>query len=815
MHNIRYSLRTLFKQPLFTSIVVITLALGIGANSAVFTVVNATLLRPLPFQQPDRLVSVLLYDTRVGTANGYDQAASSYPDFVDWRAQNNVFAHMAVYTNQSLTLTDGEQAVQLAGEAVSADLFALLGVQPVLGRAFSPQEDKPGSRVVILSDELWKRRFAEDRNILGKSITLDREQFVVIGIMPPGFNFPVRKTQVDLWTTVAMLGESRDGSQAMTEQRGNCFLDCIARLKPGVSLNQAQANIDTINASLIRQYPDSNSNVGIKLLPFADYLVDRAHSALMMLVAMAGCVLLVACLNVANLLLARALSRQKEIGIRAALGAGRWQISRQLLTESMVLAVFGGLAGLLVGVWGLSLIKQFLPADIPRIDQLSLDVRVVGFTALASLTVGALSGLIPAWRVSHSDLVGTLNEMGRGSSEGLRGRRTRAILVVFEIVLALLLLATAGLLAESFLRLQKVRPGFDPANVMTARVALPSASYGKPEQAANFYKNLLQRITELPGVRSASAVWWLPLSGSEVTLNFDIEQRPMPKAQQPLTQTNAVALDFFKTIGIPLVRGRDFTPRDDINAPPVVIVSEEFARQFFPGEDPIGKRIKPAGSISSGEPPMREIVGVVGDVRLISLSAAPKPQIYFPHQQFAIPGVSLVVRSTTRPESLTETLRKTVADLDKDVPLFRPRTLSEYASQSVSQPRFNAMLVGLFALIALLLAAAGIFGLTSYTVTQRTQEIGIRMALGAQRTDVLRLIIGQGLRLLGIGIVCGLVGVFGLGHLLQSLLFGIGANDMATMASVTAVLSFVALLACWIPATRAARVDPVIALRSE
>jgi putative ABC transport system permease protein len=440
---------------------------------------------------------------------------------------------------------------------------------------------------------------------------------------------------------------------------------------------------------------------------------------------------------------------------------------------------------------------------------------VLGFTALASLIVGGLSGLLPAWRVSHSDLAGTLNDMSRGSSEGARGRRTRAILVVLEIVLALLLLATAGLLAESFVRLQKVRPGFDPTNIMTARVALPAASYPKPEQAANFYKTLLQRVTELPGVRSASAIWWLPLSGSEVTLNFDIEERPIPKATQPLTQTNAVGLDFFRTTGIPLVRGRDFTSRDDINAPPVVIISEEFARQFFPGEDPIGKRIKPAGTISGGEPPVREIVGVVGDVRLISLSAAPKPQIYVPHPQFAVPGVSLVVRSTVRPEALTETLRKTVAELDKDVPLFRPRTLSEYASQSVSQPRFNAMLVGLFALIALLLAAAGIFGLTSYTVTQRTQEIGIRMALGAQRVDVLRMIVGQGLKLLGIGVVCGLIGVFGLGHLLQSLLFGIGANDMSTMATVTVVLSFVALLACWIPAMRAAKVDPVIALRSE
>ena len=815
MPNFRHSLRALIKQPLFSAIVIVTFALGIGANSAVFSVINAVLLRPLAYHQPQRLVAVLPYDMRVGTANGYDQSAASYPDFVDWRAQNRVFEQMAVYTNESLTLTDGNEAVQLQGQAVSADLFTLLGVQPMLGRAFSPKEDEPGSHVVVLSNEFWRSRFGADPGILGKSLMLDREQYVVVGVMPPGFSFPVRKTPVELWTTVAILRESRDGGQPMTEQRGNDFLNCIARLKPGISLNQAQANIDAISGALRQQYPDSNTYLAVKILPLVSALVDQAHSALLMLCAMAGCVLLVACLNVANLLLARSLSRQKEISIRAALGAGRWQIVKQLLAESTLLAAFGGVAGLLLAVSGLDLLKQFLPANIPRIEQISLDFRVIAFTAGASLMVGTLSGLLPAWRVSHANLAGSLNETGRGSTEGIRGRRTRAVLVVLEIVLALVLLVSAGLLAESFLRLQKVRPGFDPVNVMTARIALPNANYGKPEQAATFYKTLLTRVSELPGVRSASAAWWLPLSGSEITFNFDIEERPVPKALQPLAQVNAVALGYFKTIAVPVLRGRDFTARDDINAPPVVIVSEEFARQFFPGEDPIGKRIKPSGSVSPGEPPVREIVGVVGDTHLISLSAAPKPQIYVPHEQFAVQGMSLVVRAAGDPRSLTETLRKTVADLDKDVPLFRPHTLVEYASQSVSQPRFNAMLVGLFALIALLLAAAGIFGVISYTVTQRTQEIGIRLALGAQRGDVLRLIIGQGMRLLAIGLVCGFAGVFGLGHLLQSLLFGIGAHDLATMLGVSTILSLVAFFACWIPATRAARVDPVIALRNE
>jgi putative ABC transport system permease protein len=815
MPSFRHSLRSLIKQPLFSAIVIVTFALGIGANSAVFSVINAVLLRPLAYHQPQRIVAVLPYDMRVGTANGYDGSAASYPDFVDWRAQNRVFDQMAVYTNESLTLTDGNKAVQLQGQAVSADLFALLGVQPMLGRTFFAKEDEPGSHVVVLSNEIWKSRFGADPNILGKSLTLDREQFVVVGVMPPGFSFPVRKAPVELWTTVAILRESRDGGEPMTEQRGNSFLNCVARLKPGISLSQAQANIDTISAALRPQYPDSNTYLAVKILPLVSALVDEAHSALLMLCAMAGCVLLVACLNVANLLLARSLSHQKEISIRAALGAGRWQIVKQLVAESTLLAAFGGVAGLLLAVWGLDLLKQFLPANIPRIEQISLDFRVVAFTAGASLAVGILSGLLPAWRVSHANLAGSLNETSRSSTEGVRGRRTRAVLVVLEIVLALVLLVSGGLLAESFLRLQKVRPGFDPVNVMTARIALPNATYGKPEQAAAFYKTLLARISELPGVRSASAAWWLPLSGSEITFNFDIEERPVPKAVQPLAQVNAVALDYFKTIAVPVLRGRDFTARDDINAPLVVIISEEFARQFFPGEDPIGKRIKPGGSVSPGEPPVREIVGVVGDTHLISLSAAPKPEIYVPHEQFAVQGMSLLVGAAGDPRLLTETLRKTVADQDKDVPLFRPHTLVEYASQSVSQPRFNAMLVGLFALIALLLAAAGIFGVISYTVTQRTQEIGIRLALGAQRGDVLRLIIGQGMRLLAIGLVCGFAGVFGLGHLLQSLLFGIGAHDLATMFEVTTILSLVAFFACWIPATRAARVNPVIALRNE
>src|ERR1700730_629715 len=815
MQNLRYAFRVLGKQPLFTAIVVLTFALGIGANTAVFSVLNAVLLRPLPFHQPQNLVALGEYDIREKADPGTEVESISYLDYVDWRAQKQVFEQVAVYTNQGVsTLTDGTEATHVQGEAVSADLFALLGIQPILGRAFLPREDEPGNHVVILSHGLWQRRFGADRSVIGKAVTLNGQPFQVIGVMPPRFVFPISSVPPELWTSMSILRESKDGSQPMTEQRGNDFLQCIARLKPSVSIKQAQANIDTIAAALRQQYPDSNANVGAKILPEVNAMIGSAHSALLMLCAMASCVLVVACVNVANLLLARSLSRNKEISIRAALGAGRWHIIKQLLVESALLGALGGFAGLVIAVWGIDSLKAFLPS-VPRIDEISPDIRVLAFTAIVSLGVGIFAGLLPAWRASHLDLAGSLNDTSRCSSEGGRGHQTRAVLVVVEIVLALVLLASAGLLVESFLRLQKVRPGFDPTNIITARVALPDANYGKPQQAGEFYKKLLARVSILSGVNSAAAAWWIPLSGSEITFNFDVEERPIPKGQQPLAQLNVVTADYFKAMRVPLLRGRAFTDSDDRNAPSVAIVSESFAKQFSPGENPIGKRITPNGSVDPGDPPVREIVGVVADTHLISLRLLPKPQIYLPHQQFAIQSMSIFVRSQMSESSLMSTLRRAINEIDKDIPVYRMRTLPDYLSQSIAQPRLNAMLVGLFALIALFLAAAGIFGVMSYSVTQRTQEIGIRLALGAQRYDVLRLIIGQGMRFIGIGLLLGLIGVFACSRLLQSLLFGVGTTDLRTMFIATVTLAATALCACYIPARRAMRVDPMQALRSE
>jgi putative ABC transport system permease protein len=585
-------------------------------------------------------------------------------------------------------------------------------------------------------------------------------------------------------------------------------------LKPGASIQQAQANIDAITASWRQQYPDSKLHVGAKVIPQINAMIGSTHSALLMLCAMAGCVLLVACVNVANLLLARSLARNREISIRAALGAGRWHIIKQLLLEGALLGAAGGLAGLLLAIWGVDSFKAFLPS-IPRIDEISPDPRVLFFTALISLGVGIAAGLLPAWRASHPNLATSLNEATRGSSEGASGHRTRAVLVMVEIILALILLTSAGLLVESFLRLQRVPMGFDPTNVATARVSLPDTKYSNPEQIGEFYKKLQERLSILPGVKSAAAAWWIPLSGSDIAFTFNFQDRPVPTGQQPVAQVNAVTPGYLETMHVPLRSGRTFTERDGRNAPPVVIVNESFAKQFFPGENPVGKRIIPDGSVDPGKPPVREIVGVVGDMHLISLRNAPKPQIYLPHQQFAVPSMSIFARTQVDPELFTTTLRRAVSEIDPDVPVFRPRTLSDYFSRSIAQPRLNAMLVGLFALIALLLAAAGIFGVMSYSVTQRTQEIGIRLALGAQRYDVLRLIVLQGMRFVGLGLALGLVGVFLSTRLLQSLLFGIGATDLRTMFAVTLILTAVAFLACLLPARRATLVDPVRALRAE
>jgi putative ABC transport system permease protein len=814
--DLKFALRQLGKSPGFTFLVLLTFALGIGANTAVFSVLNAVVLRPLPFREPQNLVAIGEHDIVSKVGPDTEFTSISYPDYVDLRDQNQVFESVAAYTNYGVsTLVDGNEAVHVQGEAVSANLFTLLGVQPILGRAFLLSEDNPGNHVAILSHELWQRRFGGDRTIIGKTVTLDGQPFQVVGVMPPRFTYPLRfSVSPELWTTMSILHESRDGWQSMTEQRDNDFLRCIARLKSGVSIQQVQANMDTIAARWRQHYADSKLHTGLKVIPEINAMIGSANSALLMLWAMAGCVLLVACVNVANLLVARSVARNREISIRVALGASRRHIIRQLLVESILLGAVGGFAGMLLALWGIDSLKAFMPS-IPRMDEVSPDLRVLAFTACVSIGVGIAAGLLPAWRASHPNLATSLSEAARGSSAGATGRRTRAALVVIEIVLAVVLLASAGLLVESFVRLEKVRAGFDTTDVITARVALSNGAYPTSQQSAAFYKKILQRVAALPGVQSAAAAWWIPLSGSEISFNFNVEEHPLPAGQQPLAQLNIVTPDYFQTMRVPIRSGRAFTDRDDENSPPVAIVTESFAREFFPGENPIGKRITPVGVPDPGKPPVREIVGVVADMHLISLRLPPKPQIYIPSQQFGVQSMSIFARTHLDSQSLGPAFRRAIAEIDKDVPIYQVRTLADYRSGSIAQPRLNAMLVTLFAVIALLLAAAGIFGVMSYSVTQRTQEMGIRIALGAQRYDVLRLIVLDGMRFVATGLVIGLIGVVVCSRLLQSFLFGVGATDLRTMLIVTLILTSVAFAACLIPARRAMRVDPREALRYE
>ncbi|HSQ19567.1 MAG TPA: ABC transporter permease, partial [Blastocatellia bacterium] len=583
LQDIKYGFRMMLKHPAFAAIAVIALALGIGANTAIFSVVNAVLLRPLPFTEPDRLMVV--YESRVD--RGVSRSSVSYPNFADWREQNSVFEHMSTYRTNDLVLTgDGEPARLLAG-VVNADLFPLLGVSPSLGRTFLPEEDKPGDsgRVVMLSHRFWQQRFGGDPNVLGRGLVLGGKNYDVVGVMPKGFQFPVDSEPVDLWTTVVI-------DSGMFTQRGAHYMHVIARLKPGVMLPQAKAEMDGIASNLEKQYPDENSHRGVTIVPALESLVGDIRPALLILLGAVGCVLLIACANVANLLLARATARHKEMAIRSALGASRARVVRQLLTESVLLALAGGALGLLVALWGTKLLVNLGGDDVPRAAQIGLDPRVLGFTLLISLITGVVFGLVPAVHSSKTDLTESLKEGGRGSSEGARSNWLRGVLVVVEVAIAVVLLAGAGLLIQSLRRLQQVNPGFDSHNVLTFSIGLPEVQY-KPQQQVEFYRQLKSRLESLPGIRSAGAVAPLPLSGDRMRVTFETEGRPIAKSELPATEIRTTGIDYFKTIGIPLIKGRDFTDRDDKKAPAVIIVNEAFAKQFFPGEEVLGKHIKP------------------------------------------------------------------------------------------------------------------------------------------------------------------------------------------------------------------------------
>jgi len=798
--DLRYGARMLLKKPGFTLIAVITLALGIGANAAIFSVVNAVLLRPLPFKDPDRLM--LIRETKLPQ---FPEFSVSPGNFLDWRKQNTVFERLVAFSGLSFNMVGTGDPEQIRGMKVTDGFFATLGAQPQMGRDFLAEEDQPGrDNVVILSHGLWQRRFGGDPNILNQTLTLSGQSYPVIGVMPATFRFG--GPDLGLWTPMAFTAQQ-------AQNHGGHWLGAIGRLKPGATEDQARTEMITIAGRLAAQYPGANMGWSVKLMPLLEFTVRSVKPALIVLLCAVAFVLLIACANVANLLLARAAGRQKEIAIRTALGAGRARIIRQLLTESALLAILGGAAGLLLAKWGMDLLLKLAPQGLPRMSDVSLDGRALAFTAAVTLLTGVIFGLIPALQASRPNLNETMNDTGRGSTEGRRRQLVRSALVVLEVTSALVLLVGAGLLIKSFWRLQQVDPGFNPDNTLTLSVSLPRTKYPEENQRVAFFQQLLEKVSALPGVQAAGATNPLPLDGDTVYAFVVQGRAPLPPGAGQSTNFYAVSVDYFKTMGIRLLRGKLFTERDTKEAPHVAVINETMAKKIFPDEDPIGKRITFAGGDSNSD--WQEIVGIVSDVKQYGLDQATPMQTYEPYKQQTSPSMTLVARTSGDPANLTAAIRNAVLQLDKEQPIANIRTLDQILSASIAQQRFSTMLLGVFAAVAMLLAAVGIYGVLSYAVTQRTHEIGIRVALGAARRDVLRLVIGQGMLLTLLGVAAGLAVAFALTRLMSTLLFGVSATDPMTFGLIALLIVAVALLACWIPARRATKVDPMVALRQE
>jgi len=817
LQDLRYGARMLLKKPGFTLIAVITLALGIGANTAIFSVVNAVLLRPLPYDEADRLVHLRERHPQ------YEEMSISYPNFTDWRARNRVFESIGVYNFGSYNLTGGGEPERLQAAQGSADLFAALRVRAALGRVFTNEEDKPGGApVVVLSHDLWQRRFGGDPNILNQSLTLNDRPYTVIGVLPPTFRIERR---VALWVPVGQLS-----AQPSWQERGNHpGLRGVARLKAGVTLEQARADLDAIAAQLEEQYPNSNKHVRTRIIPLLENYVRDVRQALWILLGAVGLVLLIACANVANLLLARAATRQREMAVRAALGARPWRVVRQMLTESLLLAVVGGAMGLLLAQWGVELILAFGKDSIPRADEIGLDNRVLVFTLAVSALTGVIFGLAPALQSSRADVQEALKETTRGATGGRH--RLRQALVVAEVALTLVLLIGAGLLIRSFYRLQQVNPGFVDEHVLSFSVSLPERKYPDERQWLDFHQQVAQKLRALPGVGEVSVTSRVPMSENDWQSGFRIAGQPSPPpGQGPSMEITVAGPDYFRALGIPLLRGRYFTEQDNRSnlsgerlrgldqrqrvraGLKTIIIDEEFARRHWPNEDPLGKQILWGGP---NDPPLT-IVGVVGRVKLYRPDEpAGFVQSYLPFLEMPDNHMSFVVKTTLDPEQMIAAARQQVQAVDPSQPIYDAKTLTQLRAESIAPQRLNLSLLGSFAVVAVALAVVGIYGVMSYAVEQRTREIGLRVALGAQTRDVLRLVVGQAMRLALIGVALGLVGAVALTRLMANLLFGVGATDPGTFTVVALLLASVALMACWFPARRAAKVDPMVALRCE
>jgi putative ABC transport system permease protein len=798
--DVRYGLRMLLKNKGFTAVAVMALALGVGANTAIFSLVNGVLLRPLPFPNAERIV----YLEGKNPSAGITDSNISFPDFTDWSQQTDLFASTAAYyTGNSNLGADGAEPERVPRAGVTSGFFNVLGVQPAIGRSFVAEDDQPGTQTVaIISDGLWKRRFGSDPGIIGKQVQISARPITIIGVMPPGFEMP---EQTQIWMT--------SGVKASEEPRDNRSWSAIGRLNPGVDLKQAQSRISAVDAKLANQFPDTNKGWDTTVWILHERLVKEVKPSLLALLGAVGFVLLIACANVANLLLARSAARQKEIAVRAALGASRGRVVRQMLTESILLSTIGGISGLLLSIWLTDLLISIIPEGAPRLDQVGIDYRVLLFVFGISALTGILFGLAPALQASKLDVSSSLKEGGR-SGEGHRRTSARSLLLIGEVALSLILLVGAGLFIKSFLRVQEIRPGFNSNHVLIASVALPGAKY-KDQQRPEFFRQLIERLVASPGVQAVGGGINLPLSASNYNIGraFIPEGRPLTVDESINGSFSTITGDYFRAFQIPLLAGRTFEIRDGPDAPKVVIINESAAKRYFGSPaGAIGKRL----TIWRDEQFIREIVGVVGDTKTAALDAESGAQIYVPHAQDAGWNfMALVVRTASDPAAFAATLRREVQALDKDQPIYNVRTMDDVVANSLGTRRVSMQLFAVFAGAALLLAAIGIYGVMAYSVTQRTHEIGIRMALGAQKSDVLGLVIQQGMTLTVIGVVVGLVGAFSLTRLIASLLFGVAATDPLTFVAIPLLLLFVALVACYLPARRAARLDPIEALASQ
>ncbi|HEX7315086.1 MAG TPA: ABC transporter permease [Pyrinomonadaceae bacterium] len=807
--DVQYAARVLLKSPGFTAVAVIAVALGVGANTAIFSVVNAVLLRPLNYKEPSQLVLINHNYPKLDL-----KASVSSPGYAHYRDNAKSFSDMAAVTGWSVNLTGEGDPERLQGMTATPNLFKLLGAEAAEGRTFTAEEGQVGNnKVVVLGDAFWRRRFGGVA-IVGKNLMLNGEPYTVVGVMPPGVEFGREWSgqAPDIWSPIAFTPQQLDPNTGLTNE----YLGVLARLKPEVSRPQAQAELDSIAGELRRQYmPGADeSNWGLLLTPLDEFVVGKMRTPLLILLGAVAFVLLISCANVANLMLARAAVRQREIAVRTALGASRWRVVRQLLTESVLLSLTGGAVGLLLAMWGVDLLLKLNEHKIPRATEVGLDSRVLLFTLGVSVVTGIVFGLVPAFQISRTNLHDTLKEGGRSGQVGVP-RMLRNFLVVIEMAFAVVLLVGAGLLLRSFIQLQQVNPGFQPAGVLAMQVSLPMNKYKEGAQRAAFDVQMLEEVRGVAGVKSAATITSLPMSGWNQSGSFRIEGRQVaPGESAPHGDRWMASDDYFQTMSIPLVKGRYFDARDTAEAPGVAIISEKLAQKYWPGEDPVGKRITFEGG--QQQPRFREIIGVVGHVRNEGLEGESRGQYYVPYAQRPNGGdLFLVVRTDGDPASLAPMVRGRIASVDKDLPVYKVTTMEKLVSDSLAQRRFSMFLFGVFAVLALVLAVVGLYGVMSYGVAQRTHEIGLRMALGAQARDVLRMVVGQGMALVGIGLGLGLFGAFLLTRLMASLLYGVSAADPLTYGGIALLLALVALVASYLPARRATKVDPMVALRYE